>query len=72
MMRTNKNRVLGGLKAAKTLKAIEPNYCRRIGRMGGLTPKTSPSGFAVNRELASQAGTKGGLVSGYKRRARNA
>lgn len=67
-MPTNKNRVLGGLKTAKVLKANEPNYYRRIGKLGGLAPKTKPSGFA-DRELASRAGKKGGLVAGYKRRA---
>lgn len=71
MMRTNENRVQGGLKTAKTLKAIEPNYYRRIGKLGGSAPKTKPSGYATNRQLASESGKKGGLVSGYKRRARS-
>lgn len=70
-MRTNKNRVLGGLKTAAGLKAIEPDYYKRIGTMGGNTPKTKPTGFQLDRELASRAGKKGGSVSGYKRRVRS-
>lgn len=39
------------------------NLVRDRGRKGGLSPKTKPSGFAANRELASTAGYKGGKAS---------
>lgn len=71
MNKPSKNRIAGGKRVAAKLKAIEPNYYKRIGYMGGSAPKTKPSGYATNRQLASESGKKGGLVSGYKRRARS-
>lgn len=53
---------IGGLKTAEANKKKHgPDFYARIGRMGGL--KTGAKGFAVNRELASQAGRIGGKRS---------
>lgn len=57
----------GGKAAAATNKArYGENFYQRIGRIGG--KKGSTGGFAANRELAREAGRKGGLISkrGYK------
>jgi general stress protein YciG len=54
----------GGLKAAKTNYArYGEDFYKRIGKIGGLTPKTRPSGFKANPELARLAGIKGGAAS---------
>lgn len=55
--------VRGGLKARDANLRNDPDFYRRIGQKGGLSPKTKPSGFAANRELARQAGRKGGTIS---------
>lgn len=53
----------GGLKAAKTNKENHgENFYKIIGAKGG--KKTGIKGFATNRELAREAGRKGGLVTG--------
>lgn len=70
-MSTYKERVLNGKKTAAMLKARDPDYYPKIGRLGGSAPKTKPSGFATNKKLASIVGKKGGLAAGYKRRMRN-
>jgi uncharacterized protein len=52
----------GGLKAAK--KNVErhgKDFYARIGAVGG--KKGHTGGFAANRELAREAGRKGGLIS---------
>ena len=53
----------GGLKARDLVKATYgEDFYQRIGKIGGLA-KRSPGGFAVNRELARIAGSKGGKIS---------
>lgn len=55
---------VGGLKAAKANKKRHgEDFYTRIGRRGGLAPARTPRGFAADRELASRAGRKGGLIS---------
>lgn len=52
----------GGLKAAqKNLERHGKDFYARIGAVGG--KKGHTGGFAANRELAREAGRKGGLIS---------
>jgi general stress protein YciG len=52
----------GGMKAAETNKKLHgSDFYTRIGSRGGQAKV--PKGFAVNRELAKQAGSKGGTIS---------
>lgn len=52
----------GGLNAADTNKRKHgPDFYKRIGALGGAAGRTG--GFYANRELASTAGRKGGLIS---------
>lgn len=52
----------GGKKAAKTNKSVYgENFYKLIGQKGG--KRKVPKGFALNRELAQEAGRLGGLVS---------
>lgn len=51
----------GAIKAAQTNKRNNPNFYAEIGAIGGR--KTGMKGFALNRELASIAGKKGGTIS---------
>ena len=54
--------VRGGRLAAKTNRAkYGPDFYSRIGSLGGKKGKTG--GFFANRELAREAGRKGGLKS---------
>lgn len=54
-------KVEGGKKAAKTVKErYGEDHYRRMGHKGGLA--RVPKGFAINRELAAEAGTKGGRL----------
>lgn len=56
----------GGKKAAQSNKDRYGNdFYNRIGRLGGKVGRTG--GFYANRELAREAGRKGGMIS--KRRA---
>lgn len=53
----------GGLKTARTIKLIHgKDFYKRIGKIGG-SKKGVLKGFALNRELASKAGAKGGRIS---------
>lgn len=57
----------GGKQAAKTNKAKHgKDFYQRIGAIGG--KKTGMKGFALNRELAREAGRKGGYVSRRNRK----
>lgn len=61
---------IGGLKAAKTNKERHgEDFYVNIGRMGGL--KSRGGGFAANRELAREAGRKGGKKSKRGRAVKN-
>jgi general stress protein YciG len=52
----------GGLKAAATNKARHgKNFYAQIGAKGG--KKGTTGGFYANRDLARDAGRKGGLIS---------
>jgi general stress protein YciG len=52
----------GGIKAAETNKQIHgEDFYKRIGAIGGRNGHTG--GFAANRELAREAGRKGGFIS---------
>jgi general stress protein YciG len=52
----------GGLQTATTIKAkYGDDFYVRIGRLGGAVGTTG--GFFANRELASEAGRKGGKIS---------
>jgi general stress protein YciG len=52
----------GGQKAAATNRARHGNdFYARIGAVGGT--KGTTGGFAANRELAREAGRKGGMIS---------
>jgi uncharacterized protein len=54
--------VAGGRKAAATNKTRHgKNFYARIGAKGGKLGHTG--GFAANRELAREAGRKGGMIS---------
>jgi general stress protein YciG len=54
--------VAGGRKAAQTNKTRHgENFYARIGAVGG--QKGHTGGFAANRDLAREAGRKGGLIS---------
>jgi hypothetical protein len=53
---------LGGLQAAKTTKEkYGSDFYAKIGAIGGKLGTTG--GFAANRELAREAGRRGGKVS---------
>lgn len=53
---------IGGKKAAmKNLTLHGSDFYKRIGRIGGRNGHTG--GFAANRELAREAGRKGGKIS---------
>lgn len=52
----------GGLNAAETnMKKYGKDFYRRIGAIGGKKGRTG--GFFANRELAREAGRKGGRIS---------
>ena len=51
----------GRLAAQKNKQKHGADFYARIGRMGGQKGKTG--GFAANRDLARQAGAKGGSIS---------
>lgn len=59
--------IAGGKSAAKTNKANDPNFYKKIGSLGGR--KTADSGqllgigFAGDKQRAIDAGRKGGLKS---------
>lgn len=57
----------GGQAAAATNRTkYGQDYYARIGAMGGKLGKTG--GFAANRELAREAGAKGGRISKRRKR----
>lgn len=59
----------GGRKAAeKNKKHFGEDFYHRIGKLGGKSPKTKPSGFACDKARAVNAAKKAGKVSkrGYK------
>ena len=53
--------VAGGKKAAAKNTAKDPDFYRRIGKIGGSNGNTG--GFAANPDLARIAGAKGGRIS---------
>ena len=53
--------ITGGRKARDTILKTRPDHYREVGKIGG--SRKVPKGFAINRELASRAGKKGGSNS---------
>ena len=54
----------GAAKARDTnIKRYGKDFYAKIGRLGGSTPTHLLKGFAANRELAAEAGAKGGRIS---------
>lgn len=51
----------GGLKCAAVNLKRDPDFYRKIGRLGGIAGNTG--GFASNHTLAQLAGAKGGRLS---------
>lgn len=51
----------GGSITALKLKERDPDFYKKIGSIGG--KKGTTGGFYANRELAREAGRKGGLKS---------
>lgn len=57
--------LIGGAKAAKTnKKKYGKNFYKKIGALGGKVSRGG--GFAFNRELAREAGRKGGQAKRVK------
>lgn len=55
---------LGGQQTATTNKRrYGDDYYKRIGALGGAATYVGLRGFAFNRELAREAGRKGGRIS---------
>ena len=59
----DETRHAAGIVTRDILKAINPDWYKVIGRLGGLAGDPSKRGFAVNRELASIVGKLGGSIS---------
>ena len=57
-------------KAKRGFAAMTPERRREIARKGGLSVKPENRAFAQNRDLAVEAGRKGGAQSPGKRRRR--
>jgi general stress protein YciG len=59
----------GSAKAAATnIRRHGKDFYKRIGHLGGSSPKTRPAGFAtMSREAVSAAGRKGGKVTAKMR-----
>ena len=53
----------GGLKAKQKILAMDKDFYRKIGRLGGSAETSEPKGFACNPERARIAGAKGGRIS---------
>ena len=51
----------GALKAAEKNKEYDPDFYKKIGKIGGKA--RVKKGFAVNLHLAAEAGRKGGKAS---------
>lgn len=49
----------GGLKSAKKLKQDDPEFYVKLGKLGGKAKVSK--GFGKNKELAREAGRRGGL-----------
>ena len=58
---------VGGKKAAAKNIAKDPDFYKKIGTRGGSSdhPQTRP--FALNKDLARAAGSKGGRISKRKK-----
>jgi len=56
---------VGGLKARDKNLARDPDHYKKIGSIGG--KKGTTGGFYANRELAREAGAKGGRISRRKK-----
>lgn len=52
----------GGIKSAKKILASDPDFYRKIGRIGG--KKSTKGGFYADRNRASLAGKLGGKLGG--------
>lgn len=56
--------LIGGRKAAITIKARDPDHFKRIGAIGGR--RSSTGGFAADPDRARWAGARGGRASARK------
>lgn len=66
-------RQLGGKKAAAKNLAKDPDFYKKIGKLGGSVRGDDlkvPKGFARDREAARRAGKIGGITQGENRRIR--
>lgn len=52
----------GGRKVAVKLKKSDPEFYIKIGKLGGRKSNKN-KGFGTHRELAEEAGRKGGVIS---------
>jgi len=57
----------GARKAVAKILARDPDHFKKLGRIGGKTPKTAPAGFAYVRdtdpEKFREISAKGGFIS---------
>lgn len=56
-------RVEAGKRTAQKLRALDPDYFKKLGSKGGRRGRGSEKGFAANPSLARTAGAKGGRIS---------
>lgn len=54
---------IGGIKSRDKNLASDPDYYKRIGQIGGKWNNPAKRYFAVNRDAARIAGTRGGEIS---------
>ena len=54
---------IGGLKAAEANKANDPDFYRKMGQKGGSVSHPETRLFRLNKDLAREAGRRGGTIS---------
>lgn len=60
------NNKIGGTKSRDKNLARDPDFYRKIGRIGGSKKTDKPKGFAADHERARIAGARGGRKSSRK------
>jgi general stress protein YciG len=53
----------GGKRAAETNRASDPDFYRKVGKLGGSVPHKSTRYWHMNPDAAVEAGRKGGAIS---------